>query len=289
MIKRNRGTVAQKPGKPKEDPIEKLIMPVKELPMVLSALFYGRSGTGKTTLACTFPGPILLLDFRERGTDSVYDVEDLDIINITDWDLVDPVFWYIKNHVTKYKTVVIDQVSAMQDLCQAKVMQEEEKTQMSQRLFGEVSNRMKTWLLNYRDLTDDGINVVFLAHDRQSSTESEDDEQIDPSIGARLMPSVAGTLNGAVKVIGNTYIRERFGPRDKETKKRERNVDYGIRVGPHGVYVTKIRALKGTDVPESILDPTYEKIVAAMRSTKKKVVKPVVQPVKPQLRRKTNG
>lgn len=266
--------------------IEDMIRPVKELPMTLSALFYGRSGTGKTTLACTFPGPLLLLDFRERGTDSVYDVEDLFVIEMGSWDQVEPVYDYIKANAEKFKTVIIDQVSAMQDSCQATVMKEEGKDQMSQRLFGEVSGRMKTWLLAYRDLTDLGINVVFVAHDRESKTETDDDEQIDPSIGARLMPSVAGTLNGAVKLIGNTYIQERFGPRNAETKKRQRFVDYGLRLGPHSVYVTKLRTLKGNDVPAAITDPTYEKLIGLMRHGVDSP-KPVA-PIKP-VRRKKNG
>jgi phage nucleotide-binding protein len=252
---------------PTKQGIEDLIKPVHELPMVLSALFYGRSGTGKTTLACTFPGPILLLDFRERGTDSVFNQKNLFVLNITEWVQVEEVYWYLRENPDKYRTVVIDQVSTMQDMCQMAVLKKEEKEQMSQRLFGDVSTKMKTQILNFRDLNDFGINVVFLAHDRQTNNEPEDDDnQIDPSIGARLMPSVAGTLNGAVKVIGNTFIRERFGPRDKETKKRDRFIDYGIRVGPHGTYTTKIRLLKGADVPDVIIDPDYQKIVDVMRT-----------------------
>lgn len=284
MIVKKKVGLAKK-SKPEEPSIEDLIKPVHELPMVISALFYGRSGTGKTTLASTFPGPILLLDIRERGTDSVYDVEDLFVINITEWEQVDQVYWYIKKNKGKYGTIIIDQVSAMQDLCQAAVLKEEEKDQMSQRLFGEVSGRMKTWLLNYRDLTDDGINVVFLAHDRESKTETDDDEQIDPSIGARLMPSVAGTLNGAVKVIGNTFIKERFGPKNPETKQRERFVDYGLRVGPHGTYTTKLRTLKGNDVPASITNPTYDKIVKLMKHGAP--AQKTAAPVKPSLARRS--
>ena len=279
--------VIKKKVKADEPSIEDLIKPVHEQPMTLSALFYGRSGTGKTTLASTFPGPLLLLDFRERGTDSVYDVKDLFVMNVTAWSQVKPVREYIEDNADKYKTIIIDQVSAMQDMCQAAVLEEEEKDQMSQRLFGEVSGRMKVELLAFRDLTDLGINVVFVAHDRESKTETEDDDQIDPSIGARLMPSVAGTLNGAVKVIGNTFIKERFGPKDPETKLRKRFVDYGLRVGPHSVYTTKLRTLKGSDVPANILDPSYDKIVGLMRhgTDNPKAAKPTI----PTVRRKSNG
>jgi ATP-dependent phosphoenolpyruvate carboxykinase len=47
-----------------------------------SYVFYGQSGTGKTTLAATFPGPILLCDIKDRGTDSVVGVEDLDVMEV---------------------------------------------------------------------------------------------------------------------------------------------------------------------------------------------------------------
>ena len=31
---------------------------------------YGRPGTGKTTIACTAPKPMLLVDIKDKGTDS---------------------------------------------------------------------------------------------------------------------------------------------------------------------------------------------------------------------------
>ena len=49
--------------------------PVEHLPSVLAVLLYGRSGTGKTTIAASFPTPLLLLDIREKGTDSVANVK----------------------------------------------------------------------------------------------------------------------------------------------------------------------------------------------------------------------
>ena len=40
------------------------IKPVSDMSLVIAALFYGRAGTGKTTMAATFPGPLLHLDIR---------------------------------------------------------------------------------------------------------------------------------------------------------------------------------------------------------------------------------
>jgi hypothetical protein len=76
------------------------------------------------------------------------------------------------------------------------------------------------------------------------------------------MPSVASFLNGAVKIIGNTYIRERHEIKDK---RKVRSVEYGMRLGPHAYYTTKVRSPVGVAVPDAIVDPTYEKLLAIMR------------------------
>jgi len=246
------------------------ITPVKALPKVLSMLVYGRSGTGKTTFAGSFPTPALLIDIQEKGTDSIANLDGIDVISIDKWSELEEIFWYLKRE-KKYKSVILDQVSSMQDIAMQHAMAEEGKEVMSQRLWGVVSGLMKTWLLNYRDLVDEGINVLFIAHDRASKGESgEDDDTIDPQVGARLMPSVAGTLNGAVKVIGNTFVREVF------LEDRSRQVEYCMRLGPHAYYTTKMRNPMGTSIPESISNPTYSRIMELMLEGEKKPVRKTI-------------
>jgi len=248
------------------------IKPVSAMDLVIAALFYGRSGTGKTTLAASFPGPILLIDFNEKGWDSVSDHDNLEVIRVTSWEMVEPLYWYIKKNSSKYKTIIIDQVSSMQGMCRVQVTEDTGKTE-GFKYWGTVSGEMLTWLGNYRNLIDDGINVVFLAHLRSNKTDDdddEDDETLDPNIGPMLMPSVAEALQGAVKIIGNTYIRERYGPRDENTKKRPRVVEYCLRVGPNGAYRTKLRTPKGNVVPSFISDPTYDKLYKLMKDGFKK-------------------
>lgn len=246
------------------------IKAVKLLPKVLAMLVYGRSGTGKTTFGGTWPKPALLIDIREKGTDSVSNIEGLDVVQVDTWDEFEEVYWYIKQE-KKYKTVIIDQVSQLQDVCMESVLKNEGKDVMSQRSWGTVSGLMKTWLLNYRDLIEEGINVLFLAHDRTTDTDSDSEDQIDPSVGPRLMPSVAGTLNGAVKAIGCTYIREAL--LEGETRK----IEYGLRLGPHAYYTTKLRVPQGASVPESIFNPTYDRILKLMSGETKTLVKKVTK------------
>ena len=255
-------------SKPKKTGILAMATKVSELEHEgLTFLFYGRSGTGKTTLCGTFPGSILLLDFGERGTDSVSDHDDLDVLRITSWDQFEEVFWELKEGDHSYKSVIIDALPGVQQLAinQAKSLaRKRESDQTSQRDMGEATKLMSTWLYNYRDLKEDGISVAYNAHDRIRETDSDDEDSISPEVGPNVMPSISKSLMGAVDVIGVTFIRVK-----KEKKQMgvatKRNVDYCLRIGPHEIFNTKIRVPKNIEVPELIVDPTFDKIVSVMK------------------------
>ncbi len=246
--------------------------PVDMLPAIMACLVYGRSGTGKTTFASTFPKPLLLLDVREKGTDSISNVKGVQVGMIDAWPQIEEVYWYLKEGKHEFKTVVIDQMTAVEKLALRQALKENKKEEgehTSKRDFGVDSGLMNTWILNYRDLIDEGINVVFLAHDRLTGgTEDEGsgEDEIDPSVGPRVMPSVASFIGGAVKAIGNTFIRENFSiKQDGKLKKKVRSVEYSMRLGPHAYYTTKIRAPYGIAAPQVLVDPTYDKLMAVMR------------------------
>lgn len=243
--------------------------PVTGLNLIITALFYGRSGTGKTTLSGTFPKPMLLIDIREKGTDSLLDEEGVDSIRVNDWSDIEEIYWELKESNHKYKSVVIDALHSAQSLAisEAKARaNKKEDEQTSQRDFGQAGALLTEWMLNYRDLQEDGINVVFLSHDRITSIDTEDDaDVIIPEVGPRLMPSVASAIVGSVNVVGNTYIRETITKPKKAGEKTIRKTDYCLRIGPHGYYTTKIRKPKKFELPEFIVDPTYDKLISIIR------------------------
>lgn len=244
-------------------------IPVETLPTVLATLVYGRSGTGKTTYAASYPKPLLLLDVREKGTDSISNVKDVDIAHIDNWDQFEQVYWFLSKGGHKYRSVVVDQITQLQDLAIIKAMKDDGKQpeeQISKRNWGQAAGLLKTWLLNYRDLMDSGMHVVFLAHDRVTTSDDDSggEDQIDPSVGARIMPSVASFLNGAVKIIGNTFIRETFSI---QNKRKVRSVEFGMRIGPHSIYTTKTRSPVGIESPDVIVNPTYENTIAVLQGT----------------------
>jgi hypothetical protein len=240
------------------------IMNLDQMPDCSSTLLYGESGTGKTALSGTWPKPMLVLDIAEKGTRTIRKIKGIQGVQIEDWDDFEELYWYLYDGKGKgrFKTVSLDQISQLQDLAIAKVRANRNmkpSEPMSQRLWGDASGLLKTWLFNYRELQNQGMNVVFIAHQRTFNVEDEDgDNRIDPSIGARLMPSVTSFINGAVSDIGNTFIRERFIGKGKD---RERKVEYCLRVGPHAVYRSKIRRPPDAGLlPDVIVNPTFEKL-----------------------------
>ena len=269
MANRTRRSTVKKQA-PKKSGIEAKIIPVDEVSEALSALFYGRSGTGKTTLACSFPGPIILLDIREKGTDSVTD-RPVHVLPIEEWDDLDDIILYLRTNPSKFKTVVVDTVTNMQSLAMDEIVGDSDKV-VSQRDWGKISGLMRKGITELRDLTDMGMEVIFLAQEKTKSSDDYDDDaddgqQIMPEIGPMVMPSVAGTLNAAVKVIGNTFIREEITRVKVEGggNKRKANIEYALRLGPHAYYTTKIRKNKGVKVPSFITDPSYDKVLKVTR------------------------
>ena len=252
---------------------------VREIERERTWVLYGRSGTGKTTLAATFPKPLLLFDIKDRGTDSINDVEGIDVVDIKSWDQVEDIYIYLTSAKHHYKTIVFDTITQMYQLAQWHILDKlKKKTRagdwgsMSQRQWGEVTGLLKDKLMDFRDA---GIEldceIVFIAQDkrRQQEIDNEIEEAIhDPEIGPSVPPSVAGLLNASVSIIGQTYVRmhtKRERIRGK-TRYTERPV-FCIRMGPDAQHITKVRNPKSIEVPSFVENPTYRDLLNIIRGT----------------------
>lgn len=259
----------------KHDDISSRIVAVADIPDHSSTLLYGEGGTGKTALSGTWPKKMLIIDIAEHGTKTLKKAPGIDVFRAADWKDLEEVYWWLYDGKGKgkYKTVSLDQVSQMQDFAIEHVKAETgQKTGF--KFWGAVSGLMKNWLQNFRDLQEHGMEMIFIAHQRTfDGGDEEGDDQIAPHIAARLMPSVVSFLNGAVSIVGNTFIREQYIGKGKD---RVRKVDYCLRVGPHAVYRSKIRRPPDAGLlPDVIVNPTFEKLQKVSRgeslSTKPKV------------------
>lgn len=224
-------------------------------------------------MAGTFPGRKLLLDVKDVGDDSLTGVRNLEVMDVRSWDDFEMAYWYLKRNPDEFDSLIVDTMTQLQQLAVQKVSGEDKDGKwgaMSKKQWGEVSQMLKTAVINLRDLP---MQVAFIAQDRTFNVGEEDgDNGLDPEIGPALSPSVAKALNAAVHVVANTFIRRRVErvrvknpPKGATPFRNVERIEFCARLGPNPLYVTKVRKAKAILLPSVVADPTYEKLMLIIK------------------------
>lgn len=221
-----------------------------------SFLFYGKSGTGKTTVAGTFPKP-LFIDINERGTGSVSN-KDAIVAEINSWKEWEDFLSNIDKYKTQtgFETLVIDTIGKLQDVCM-EATKKNAKPQIQD--WGNVSGELKN---NFMYLIAHAIKndyyIIFLAHERDNTEATEGVQEVyNPNICASAMPSVSEWLHASVTLAGHTRIFER-----KDQFGKHLSYHYVLKIGADSLFKTKVRLPKGKDVPSMIDDCDFNKLIA---------------------------
>lgn len=239
---------------------------------------YGRSGSGKTTFWSTFPGPILVLvssggamPGELRSIDTPEMREKVRTITLENSLEVFEVVEYLKANPDDFATVVLDHATGLQDLVLMEVLGLSQLPQQlswglaSQQQYGQVALQMKERL---RALLDLPQNVVIVAQEREFNTEATE-SLLMPYVASALSPSIVGWLNPACDYICQTFLQPKMivtttkvGGKEIKTSKASKEVEFCLRTAPSAVFTTKFRAPKGFVLPELIIDPDYDKLMA---------------------------
>lgn len=237
---------------------------------------YGPAGTGKTTLAGTFPGPVLLIDMNDRGDDSVAELADkLVVADVTEESELEDIYWELKSGSWKgkYATVILDTVTQLQQIIIEELVESKGSKSkkfadknagdwgtMTKQDWGTVSSKMKKHILNFRGLP---INVVFLAQQRVFNIGEDDEIEFQPEVGPSLSPATASYLASAMHVVGNTFIRRKVKKVKNEKGKvvEKSRLVYCLGIGPSELYIRKVRKPRDIEVMDVIENPTYEDII----------------------------
>lgn len=155
--------------------------------------FCGDAGTGKTTLASTFPKPIFIKS--EDGT-GLLEVDSFPLLKSVDnlWEQLGALIKEEHN----YKTVIIDSVTRLEDMFTLYVVESDPKKPKSinQALGGYGAGLSAVAALHGRVrkaaqmLLEKGINVIFIAHTETTVLELPDQDayhRYDLKLGKRSM------------------------------------------------------------------------------------------------------
>ncbi len=247
-----------------EERVLRRIRKASDLEYYARFLLYGRSGSGKTRLSATAPD-VLLIDVNEHGTASVRRDLDPNVFPIDRWTDLQDVYWYLASGNHKYKSVALDGITAMQNLCMKFVLGDEASRDASRdpdmpdrRAWGKSGELMKTQITNFRNLP---MNVIFTALQRVRTVGEGEENEGDIMISPACSPSVAGHLEAAVDVIGYLTTREVYvkpkdgGPKKRVTRRR-------LIVGANERYLTKDRTGVFGDVVDS---PSITKMLKELK------------------------
>lgn len=259
------------------------IRPVAEQPLAgITMCVYGRNGTGKTTVACTFPKPLLLVGF-EDGTRSVRKVAGVDFVQVESSAEALELFAMLRGG--RYKSAVLDNATSLQDLILKELLGLESVPvqlawgTVSQDQYRKRSEKTKELMRPFLDLGRHGVNVVVLAQEK-NHTERDGEgggevgaELLTPFVGAGIGKSAAGWLHERVDFICQTFVREgtvttktKVGNSEVAMRERTGKVEFCLRTARgHPVYAAKMRADKDAPLPDEIVNPTYDKIEKLLR------------------------
>lgn len=258
----------------------------------LKIVIYGQNRVGKTTLACTFPKPLLLISFepaKTGGAKSVKRVPGVEYVHLTSIDDVEKLATELRTD-KYFKTHVLDTITSLQDVIGAKILglpdvpeqwnfgmmgkaeyqQRSEMTKDICRLYL-TQNAHTVVLAKEKDHQPPKGDEVWEGYGRRKLA-TEDTMRIESYFAAAAGTAAVGWLHDACDYICRLYLTKEIIVEEKEYKaggkvtKQIVERETGrmlrrLRTLYHANYASGFRSETPTKIPEFIESPTYEKIL----------------------------
>lgn len=164
-------------------------------------LLYGQPKSGKTSMSTMWPKPLLVA--FEKGYNALVGVRPADV---SSWADFKNICRQLKKPEAKelYETIVIDTIAIAYALCEKYILAREGVTAIGDIGYGKGWGMLKDEFETvFRELTQLGYAIVFIAHSKTKKTEQTDEEGNELDALAPDLPNTAYQIvNRMVDVIG---------------------------------------------------------------------------------------
>ena len=187
-------------------------------------IIYGDSGKGKTWLAGTLPENKTLIIDIDGGIETLIGTgsnhtfiqlrmttEDLEAGNIGYSRLV-KLFAELRENEGKYEYIVVDSMSELEKYLLYSLKTERGKEFLSMSEYGGVADQLREIIRWFRDLTEQGINVIFTALEMPLAIQENENGTITrafPMLMKKLSPEFCGLVDMIGRVEVNPKTQER--------------------------------------------------------------------------------
>lgn len=152
----------------------------------LNVLLYGKSGTGKTTFACSFPKPFLF-DFdkgmlSQRGRDVEYET----YAGVSAYQDFEVKLKELEKECP-YETIILDSITTMQEYLMSKILMMNRRSQPTLHEWMAMVTELKDIFMR---LTKHSKHLVVIAHERLMQDEITGEIMYVPVVVGKQLPSL---------------------------------------------------------------------------------------------------
>lgn len=236
------------------------VVDISELNQCKLVVIYGKSNSGKTVVASTFPKKLLYLGIGDNGSNSIADVTGISAKVLPSTDAITGALKeLIKAKGAGYATVVLDTFSLFTNVwTEEKIIKKNKR--MTQQAWGDLKTDTEELIRLAHELSQ-YCWVVLTCHEASDAFEGMEDEiapDIRPSVSKGARTYLEGMANYGIHTtkLKKTVIKDGA---------EQTLVRYGAHVGPNEYYWTKLQINKDIKVPSLIINPTYTKLMKIVK------------------------
>lgn len=232
-------------------------VPIQELGQSNLWVVYGKSNTGKTHLAATFPKPLLYVQIGDDGSNTIAKVKGVKAVRITTVEDLKTLAQELRKD-KKYRSVVLDTFSlVVTEWTSQNVIGKGRR--MTQQNWGDLKTDTEEIIKAWAKVAQNHI-VVLNCHESMDSIEGMEDEiapDVRPSVSKGARTYLEGMANFGIHTI-------RISKEITKGNSTKTVVKYAADIGPNPYYWTKLQIDPSIKVPERIINPSYDKIIKAI-------------------------